>query len=171
MKTIAVTGPESTGKTTLVKALGDYFNCPVIFEYARGYVEGLKRKYTFEDVEHIAETQSKKINEIKSEENDFSFIDTYLIITKIWFLEVFNEYPKWIDKEIGKGNIDLYLVCDIDIPWRPDSVRENGGENRKYLLGRYIEELNYFKLPYRMVYGKGEKRLKLALQQIKDFFI
>ena len=54
---IAVTGPESTGKTTLAMQLADLFNGQYIAEFAREYVEKLPAHYTFDDVEAIAKTQ------------------------------------------------------------------------------------------------------------------
>ena len=57
MKKIVITGPESTGKTTLAEALAQKLNALLIPEYARSYVEGLNRPYTYSDVEMIAQHQ------------------------------------------------------------------------------------------------------------------
>jgi nicotinamide riboside kinase len=54
---IAVTGPESTGKTTLAKQLAEHFSGQYIPEFAREYVEKLSDHYTYEDVEIIANHQ------------------------------------------------------------------------------------------------------------------
>ena len=39
---IIITGPESSGKTTLCNALSKHFNLPFSKEYAREYLEKLK---------------------------------------------------------------------------------------------------------------------------------
>ena len=98
------------------------------------------------------------------------FIDTYLIIIKIWFIEIYNKYPQWIDEEIKKKYIDLYLICNIDLPWIKDEVRENDGLKRIYLHNRYINELEKLKLPYKLVNGQGENRLKMAVNIINTYF-
>jgi hypothetical protein len=36
---------------------------------------------------------------------------------------------------------DLFLVCNTDIPWMPDKIRENGGKMREILLQMYINEI------------------------------
>ena len=69
VKVIVVTGPESTGKSTLCQQLAEHFHSEYIAEYARNYVAERDYKYTYEDVEHIARYQheylSKKIEDIK----------------------------------------------------------------------------------------------------------
>ena len=50
MLKIVVTGPESTGKSTLSEQLAKHYHTIFIPEYDRTYVENLKRPYTYEDV-------------------------------------------------------------------------------------------------------------------------
>ena len=54
---IIVTGPESSGKTTLCKALSKHFKISFAKEYAREYLENLNRDYTQEDLIRIAKRQ------------------------------------------------------------------------------------------------------------------
>ncbi|MDV7398455.1 ATP-binding protein, partial [Arthrospira platensis SPKY1] len=54
---IALTGPESTGKTTLAKALAARFDTVWAPEYARTYLERLGRPYQYGDLEVIARGQ------------------------------------------------------------------------------------------------------------------
>jgi len=71
---IAVTGPESTGKTTLAKQLAEWSNGQYIAEFAREYVEKLPHPYTFQDVETIARTQIEQYLQTKtSHEKIFIF--------------------------------------------------------------------------------------------------
>ena len=51
---IAITGPESTGKSWLTEQLAQAFNTTFIPEYARKYIEQLNRPYDFNDIEIIA---------------------------------------------------------------------------------------------------------------------
>jgi len=170
IKKIVLTGAESTGKSTLAVQLAGYYNTEYINEYAREYVENLNRKYEYKDVEYIAKKQVENIDETGRNVNNYLFIDTYLIIIKIWFLELYKKYPKWIDKEIMTKKIDLYLVCDVDLPWIEDRVRENDGKKRIYLHNCYLNELERMKLPYKIVNGCGEERLKKATNIINSCF-
>ncbi len=166
-KVVVVTGAESTGKSSLTTALSNHFKVPYIPEFAREYVENLKSPYNYNDVEIIARKQSALLNEIKNTDNTIVFVDTWLIITKVWFEVVFNKIPGWLLKEISDTKIDLFLVCNIDLPWVADSVRENGGENRIFLQKKYIECLNEYNFNYTIVSGENKNRLKNALQFIE----
>ncbi len=170
-KIIAITGAESTGKSTLTEALAKHFQVPFIPEIARDYVEKLDRKYNCRDVEIIAEKQIELFNRQLKTGNSFIFIDTWLIITKVWFEVVFQKSPEWLEDEIKKNRIDLFLVCDTDLPWIPDPVRENGGENRLKLQRRYIELLENYNFNYKIVSGNENKRLENALKIINSLSV
>lgn len=163
MRKIAIIGPECTGKTEITQTLASYFNCKWVPEYARTYIEKLGHKYTYNDVEHIAKVQLTQINEAENDPNEFVFFDTELIITKVWFDLVFNKEPDWLDKAIRNSNFELYLLCAPDIPWEPDPVRENGGENRNKLFSIYKTLLEHYKFKYIEISGTGEIRHQNAL--------
>ena len=57
MPKIILTGPESSGKTTLCKALSQHFHLPFSKEYAREYLDGLNRDYNQDDLLKIAKGQ------------------------------------------------------------------------------------------------------------------
>ena len=167
-KIIVITGAESTGKTTLTERLATHFNAFFIPEIARGYVENLNRKYTFDDVETIAKMQIERFNEIIQTDASYIFVDTWLIVTKIWFEFVYKQIPTWLIPEIENTKIDLFLVCDIDLPWVYDPVRENGGETRKILHEKYIENIHHFKFNHKIVSGIDEERFNNALGFINE---
>jgi NadR type nicotinamide-nucleotide adenylyltransferase len=166
---IVLTGPECTGKSTLAAQLAKHYKTICIPEYAREYVAGLSRPYHYEDVMHIAETQVKQAEEYSRHANRILFLDTYLIITKVWFDLVFNRRPDWIDKELSAHPVDFYLLCDTDLPWEADAVRENGGERREYLLGIYKKELVQFGCEFGIVQGSGDERLKNAIRLVDNY--
>jgi len=169
IKKIVLIGAESTGKTELSESLARKFNTAFVPEYAREYVENLGRKYTYNDVEYIAAKQIELEERYLRKAQEVLFYDTYLIITKIWFKMVFNKTPKWIEQKIQTGSIDLFLLCNNELPWVPDSVRENGGEMRDRLFEIYKEELEYYDLNYQIVQGKGEERFNNALHSVEIF--
>jgi len=167
---IVVTGPESTGKTELCLSLGEYFGITHMPEYARTYVEGLKSPYSYEDLEHIALTQKNELSESLKRGNDIILMDTYLIITKIWFREVYGNIPGWIDHSLKESEIDLFLVCYYDIPWVKDPVRENPGARRKYLFEEYLQEIKRLGNPFEVVKGTGKDRVQNAIESIMLHF-
>ncbi|NBC83214.1 MAG: AAA family ATPase [Bacteroidetes bacterium] len=168
IKRIVITGPESTGKTNLTRALAKHYNTVYVPEFAREFIIQINGNYTYEHIVQIAEWQRKAVEKYLHGVNRYLFFDTFLIITKIWFIWCYNHYPKWIDRELNKKNIDLFLLCHTDIPWVPDDVRENGGENRNKLFKLYQQELEKFNCNYSIITGNNEERLSNAINAIKS---
>ena len=165
IKRVVITGPESTGKTELAHALAEKFGTIWIPEYARHYVETLGREYNYDDVEKIAKYQIAQESEYTSKiTHGILILDTWLIITKVWFDVVYGKCPAWLPDHIGSSEIDLFLVCATDLQWIADPVRENGGEKREELFQRYIHEIQEFGFKYEIVSGLGPARLDCALK-------
>jgi len=163
-----ITGAESTGKSTLTEQLARHFNGACIPEYARTYLESINRPYTFEDVELIARRQILLIRENRHREP--VFFDTCLIILKVWFREVFDRVPAWLDQEIPLSGQGIYLLCEPDLPWQYDPLRENP-HRREYLSEQYEQELNTAGFRYFRVSGTGEERIQNAIEIINRVLI
>lgn len=169
MYRIAVTGPESTGKSELSRALAEHFGCPFVPEFAREYVEKLDRPYTREDVEIIARKQIEFENEyLQQNQFNFVFFDTELIITKVWFQYCYGEVPGFVQKQLESGFFDLYLLCEPDLPWIPDPVREHG-DDREYFFELYRNEIVQLGKPYKLISGIGEERTDNAIEAVEAF--
>ncbi|MGE0088092.1 MAG: AAA family ATPase [Bacteroidales bacterium] len=169
IKRIVIIGPESTGKTELVQFLAKKFNTFYIPEYAREYIEHLKCIYTYDDVVSIAKKQIELEKEFSKKANHILFFDTYLILTKVWFQVVFNKIPEWLDEKIRESSIDLFLLCNTELPWIPDNVRENGGEMREKLFEMYKSEIIHYGFAYEVISGKGSKRFENALKIVTNY--
>lgn len=164
---IVITGPESTGKTALAEALAEKFSSVWIPEYARHYVENLNHPYNYDDVVRIAQYQITQEMEVASKIGKGLLIfDTWLIITKVWFDLVFGRCPEWVTDHIRSSTIDLFLVCDTDLPWIADPVRENGGEKRDQLFLLYCSEIRSFGFNYEIVSGYGITRTENAVNAL-----
>lgn len=96
----------------------------------------------------------------------FVFFDTELIITKVWFQHCFGEVPDFVTHQLQKGFFDFYIVCDTDLPWEPDPVREHG-DDREYFSNWYLREIEQLEKPYVIVQGTGSERLSNAVKAIK----
>ena len=158
MLKIIVTGPESSGKTTLCKALSKHFNLPFSKEYAREYLDVLNRDYNQEDLLKIAKGQ------LKSEQNT-QLLDTDLITIKIWSEYKYGSCDKWILDQIKKQKSEnrYYLLCNPEIPWKADQQRENPND-REELLKIYKKELEALGHDYFIV--EGESRIENSISKI-----
>lgn len=175
IKKIAVTGPESTGKSFLCHELAKHYQTVFVPEYARSYINNLERDYTEEDILKIAEGQlaweHKMADEIEMRASrPLFFCDTEFIVTKIWSLHKYKHCHPWILEQIPKNKYDLYLLCDVDLPWEPDPQREHP-HLRKYFFDWYVRELEHYGFPYAVVNGMKQDRVKNAVEAINKHYI
>ncbi len=161
LKRVAVTGPESTGKSKLAEWLANEYHTLWVPEYAREYLQKNGPDYTMEDVVNIAHGQLQRENTASENASEVLFCDTDLLVTKIWCEVVFGACPEWIENQFHAHQYDLYLLCYPDIPWEPDPLRENP-DDRKRLFTLYRQVLEESKLPFRVVKGLGNVRFENA---------
>ncbi|MBC8489177.1 MAG: ATP-binding protein [Bacteroidetes bacterium] len=170
IKRIAITGPESTGKSELAERLARHYNTVWVPEYAREYIDNRTRPYDYEDILVIAKEQLKREEQLVRKANNLLFCDTELIVTKIWCEVKFKKCHDWILKTIEQHTYDIYLLCKPDIQWKYDPQREDS-ETREQLFQLYLNELNERNLPYAIISGTGEVRVKNAIKLIDSFEI
>lgn len=161
---IGILGAESCGKTTLGIALAKELHGTYVAEYARDYVGSLTRPYTYEDVVRIAHKQCEQLT--ASYSTNWVFFDTELIITKVWFLHKYGKCPLFLTKMLAHYPIRFALLCDCDLPFVFDPLRENP-DLRQELTNWYRKELELYHIPYAIVRGGGDARLQSAQQALR----
>ena len=70
---VAITGPESTGKSTLAQLLAKEYNTVFNPEYAREYIDNLSIPYSYQDVERIAIEQLLREKHIRAKGKQNTF--------------------------------------------------------------------------------------------------
>ena len=163
---IAITGPESTGKSDLTDQLAGHYHSLRIPEYAREYLDNLGRPYIYSDILIIAREQYTRQQAAEKVAGRFLFCDTELIVTKIWCEFRYGKCHPWILDHLEKQDFELYLLMNIDLPWQDDPQREHPGK-RKELFNLYLKELQDRNLPFHIISGTGEKRLHHAISIIE----
>ena len=151
---IIITGPESSGKTTLCKQLSAHFEIPFAKEFAREFLNELDRDYTQDDLLAIAKGQLAS-EQLTTNNQQLSLHDTDLITIKIWSEYKYGNCHKWILDQIENQKTEkrFYLFCKPDIPWEADPQRENPTE-REGLFKIYKKELERLGHQYFIVEGK-----------------
>ena len=104
-----------------------------------------------------------------AEAENFLFCDTEQIVNKIWCDEKFGTCHPWILDKILTHRYDLYLLCEPDLRWEADPLRENP-EDRERLFELYKKELEVNKFPFVIINGQGKERLNKALEAMQRFF-
>ena len=157
---ICLTGPESTGKTTLAAALAAEFDLPLVEEAARGYLRG-RTAYDREDLLAIAELQLAAEARALASGSPAVLADTDLMVIQIWWEEKFGELDVRISEGLQGRSARRYLLTRPDIPWAPDPLRESP-KDRPRLYLRYQELLAGSEFPFAEISGEGEARLEAA---------
>ncbi len=166
-KKIAILGPESSGKTTLAKALAKYMGSKMLPEYAREYF--ISHDYSqcnLDDLIKIAQQQYNLCHQ--KEEKDFIICDTEILTIEIWAEDKFQHIPKEVEILRNKQEFDLYILTKPDIPWEYDILRTDANR-RDYLFELYLKSLKRYSYPYIVVSGDMDSRIKESMAAISSF--
>lgn len=192
LKKIVIIGPESTGKSTLCEELAQHYKTLWVPEFAREYLEVNGTDYTYEDLLTIAKGQlaleekhtDKQIENLKfetenktnlyaiqdlarSSQPSLLFIDTDMYVMKVWCEFVFNKCHNWILNQIATRKYDLYLLCNVDLPWVKDNLREYPHlDTRSRLYYYYKDIMTNQPTPWIDISGDYEQRLTKAIHEI-----
>lgn len=164
---LAITGPESSGKTTLAKALSDKYEAPWVEEYSRGYLSGLNRRYKEDDLVAIARGQIENESIIARKASSLLICDTDITVIAIWSVVRFNRLDPEIEQMEKAADYDHTLLCRPDIPWEPDPLRENP-HDRHELFQLYADRLTSLNRPYTIVEGPAKNRMETAVSIIDN---
>lgn len=165
---IAITGPESTGKSFLAEQLARHYRTNYNPEYARKYLDNLNRPYCFEDLDKIADGQWKEEEDAALTSNKILFCDTEFTVLKIWSLHKYKTCSELILNYYNNQKYDLYLLCNIDLPWQFDPLREHP-DLRQYFFDWFERDLQQRKVKYMIISGQGQLRKDLAIRNIDKF--
>ncbi|MEO6330764.1 MAG: ATP-binding protein [Ginsengibacter sp.] len=194
MKKIVIIGPESTGKSTLCEQLARHYQTLWVPEFAREYLQTNGKDYTFENLLTIAKGQmaleEKYIDLLESSSrlgrektgnqsapfpihppsakaDSILFIDTDMYVVKVWCEFVFDKCHNWILNQIALRKYDLYLLCNIDLPWVKDSLREYPDLATRAKLYYYYKDIVLNQAtPWIDISGNYKQRLNRAIQGI-----
>lgn len=167
-KKIVVIGPESTGKSTLCVQLAARYKTAWVPEFARKYLLDLKRPYNYDDLLIIAKGQLEVEDQMAiSIKTPLLFIDTDMYVMKVWCEFVFGKCHSYILDEIVKRKYDAYLLCNTDLPWVADELREYPDlESRERLYHIYRDLMINQHTPWTLISGDYDQRLRLAVATV-----
>lgn len=165
MLRIVLTGPESSGKTTLTQQLAAHYGAPWVPEYARTYLQKLSRDYEKSDLLEIAKGQLFREERIGAGNPALLLCDTDLLTLKIWSEVKYGEADPWILEQVNQREYSHYFLCGVDIPWEYDPQREHP-EQREELYRIYRAELLRLGKSFSELRGSVEERVAQAIGEI-----
>jgi NadR type nicotinamide-nucleotide adenylyltransferase len=170
LKRIVVTGSESTGKTELARRLASHFGFELVPEFVREFAESRNGVITFADhgpiargqmeleERHFAQARERGVNVIQ---------DTDLLSTVVYCRHYFGNCPEWIVETSRERKPDLYLLCEIDVPWVADNVRDRG-HMREEMQSLFRAAVLESGAASRVIEGSWDDRWRLALRAVES---
>ena len=159
---VAITGPESSGKTTLSQSLSDHFKVGYIPEFARTYLEQTNGIYTQANLDEMAKGQ---LTSIESSPHSITICDSDFSVLEIWSSYKYGNVSELINEFVKKDIFDLHILCSPDIPWEEDPQRENPN-NRDELFELYKQSLITHNKYFIVVSGDHTNRMEKSLKNI-----
>jgi len=166
---IGITGPESTGKSSLAEALANELQTLWVPEYAREYLGALDRPYEESDLLKIAKGQLNNEELFALMANRFLICDTEMTVMHIWSEHKYGRTDPFILEAFRQQEFDLLFLCDTDIPWEFDPLREHP-ELRSFFLEKYKNILSESGKPFALISGNHSTRLNTCLEIIRKKF-
>lgn len=165
VRRVVIVGAESTGKTTIARALAGHFATAWVPEFGRFYTEGKLpsgTEWKTEEFVFIAEGQNRLENAYARSANRVLFCDTNAWATRLWHERYMGVMDPRVDALARGRSYDLVLLTDIDTPFEQDGIRD--GEHIRYgMHRRFTQLLEEENVPYVLLSGNHEARMKKAI--------
>jgi len=165
-RTICLHGPESTGKSTLSAPLAAHFDTLWVPEYGRAHCELYGTELDDAGLVTIGRTQSAMTGAALPWCNRRLVVDTDALTTAAWSLMILGHVPDGLYE--GFIRADLYLLTDIDIPWKQDGGRYYpDAADRQRFMQVCIQVLEEAGAPWVKLSGQNDVRLATAIEAVE----
>ena len=169
MRTVCLHGPESTGKSTLARELAAHFKTVAVPEYGRIYCEVFGNDCDIDDLRAIRRGHELMAAAGRSKANGILILDTDAVMTAVWSDILLGARPADLDRIDDPA--ELYLLCDIDVPFVADNIRYFPDPTaRARMFAQTKAELEKRKLAFVIITGSREERLRTAIAAIVSKF-
>jgi NadR type nicotinamide-nucleotide adenylyltransferase len=162
---VVLTGSESTGKSTLAERLAARYGAVCVPEFVRGFAERKGAPIEYSDHGAIARGQIALEDEYIARAAELVVQDTDLLSTVVYCRHYFGTCPGWIEEAARARRPDLYLLCEIDLPWVADGVRDRG-HLRDEMQQQFRDAALASGTAVATVTGAGDARLERATEAI-----
>jgi NadR type nicotinamide-nucleotide adenylyltransferase len=173
---VVVTGSESTGKTTMAAQLAQSLQTVWVPEFSRRYAESVGRPLSAYDVEPIAHGQlAEEESAVAAWRSAFArasqapplVLDTDLVSTTVYAEHYYGACPAWIATAARERLGALYLLCEPDLPWEADGIRDQPAA-RAALHRAFVDRLREYGARVVPIVGVGPERLQSALGAVRE---
>lgn len=171
-RVVTLLGGESTGKTSLARALCERLtDCGVssvlVPEHLRSWCEHQRRAPRAEEQAELASTQARQVDEA-ARRTDLQLViaDTAPLVIAAYSELYFNDMGPLTEARDWQRRVDLTLLMGLDLPWVPDGLFRDSEAIRDATDAVLRRELQAAGIPFQTIYGQGDARLEQALRAI-----
>jgi len=166
---VVAVGAESTGTTTLSRALAAHYRTVWVPEYGRLYSQGKyaddARVWRTDEFVHIANAQSAMEDVLARSANEVLICDTDAYATSLWHERYMGTRSTEVERIAAERVPDLYLLTGDEIPFEQDGLRDME-EGRHTMHARFEETLPRRGVPWVLLRGNEKDRLREAIYAI-----
>jgi nicotinamide riboside kinase len=171
-RVIAILGAESTGKTTLARALQRSLAqhaepVALVEEVLREFCAIHGRTPRRDEQAAIASEQSRRIASARAEHR-FVIADTTALQIAVYSEFVFDDTTLYAQSLAAHGAVALTLLTALDLPWIPDGHQRDGEHVRAPVDKLLRDALNHPPIAYSVIHGAGPARLDAALAAVRS---
>jgi HTH-type transcriptional repressor of NAD biosynthesis genes len=161
VRRVVILGAESSGKSTLAKALAARLETCWAPEFGRELWEEKDGALEFDDMLHIAQTQVERETNLCRDARDWLVCDTSSLTTWWYSLEMFGQADPRLAALVERP-YDKVLLCAPDCPFEQDGTRRDEA-HRGRQHAWYLEQLARRGLDHLVLRGSVEQRLAHAI--------
>jgi NadR type nicotinamide-nucleotide adenylyltransferase len=171
VKRVLLLGAESTGKTTLARALADRYDTVWNPEFGHMYTwfreEGLE-DWRSGEFTLIARLQSWYEDFLAEHANRVLFCDTDAWTTGLFHQEYVGRRSPAVDA-VADRHYDLAILCDVETPFRQDEYgMRTDGPHRQRMHDAYLAHLVETGIPFVVVSGSHAERMRAATAAVDN---
>ena len=170
-KRVCVVGAESTGTTTLARALAAQLRTNWVEEFGREYSVAKfargEHRWRSEEFVHIATEQNRREDAAARMANRVLVCDTNAWATQLWQRRYMGSSSKDVAALARKA--DLYLLTGDEIPFVQDGSRD-GEHVRHDMQEWFVAALNRQPVPWLLLRGAPHVRLNIAINAVGHLF-
>ncbi|WP_239739150.1 multifunctional transcriptional regulator/nicotinamide-nucleotide adenylyltransferase/ribosylnicotinamide kinase NadR [Proteus penneri] len=145
VRTVAILGGESSGKSTLVNKLANIFNTTSAWEYGRDYVfshlGGDEMALQYSDYDKIALGHAQYIDFAVKYANKVAFVDTDFVTTQAFCLRYEGKEHPFVQALIDEYRFDLVILLENNTPWVADGLRSLGSDKDRRRFQTLLMEM------------------------------
>lgn len=167
---VALVGAESTGKSTLARALHAALTAQgrhvaLVDESLRAFCDLQQRTPRQDEQLAIARLQSERI-EAATQDHEIVVADTTALMTAVYSELVFGDASLYDEALEMQQRCDLTLLTALDLPWVADGLQRDGAQVREPVDALLRAALLRAGIGHAIVAGQGERRSAAALAAV-----